>query len=105
MTPAAVSSHQRFTCLDPCIQKRTENFSQPLQRQSPVVTPLVLIIVRDKFTDPFPILFFDLDKKVCAVQLDLAFRLPKFDEVNTHDEGDNKPGINSIPETYRHPER
>jgi hypothetical protein len=105
MTPAAVCPQNWFTGFDARIRKGTENFSQPLQNQRAIVTPLVLVIVGNEFADSFPILFFDLNKEVRAVQPDLAFRLPKSDQVNPHDQGNDQPRVNSVPKSYRHPKR
>jgi hypothetical protein len=46
-----------------------------------------------------------MSEKMRAVQVDLTLRLPKPDEVHSHDQRDNQPSVNSVPETYRHPER
>jgi hypothetical protein len=84
------------------IRQRAENFSQPLEQEGAVISPLILIAVPNKLAHPLPILFLDLNEKVHAVQVDLAFRLPKSHEINAHDQRDKQTSVNSIPETYRH---
>ena len=84
MATPALTPDTRPSCFDTRIRQGPENFSQPLQNQGATLTPLVLIIVRDKRAHPFPILFLDLNEKMRAVQVDLAFHLPEPDEVYTN---------------------
>ena len=73
--------------------KKVERHSQACQQLRPVITPRIVIGGRDKITDVRPLPVFYMRDQVFAMKAHLPFRLPKPDEIDTDDEGQNQAGI------------
>ena len=87
------------------IARETEDGTDPFQQDGAVMSPSVLVVIRNKSGDPAPILLFNLGEKMRAVQFHLPLGLPKTREKNSHDRGEKKAGVKAVAENWRHARR
>src|SRR6266481_4380729 len=100
--PLRLNLHAWIGCDDPGSAHPSETVSHAFENPRPIVALLILIIIADKIGYSLPVSVFYRVKEIFCVSLDLAFRPPEPDEIQSNSNGQGKSAKESFTKRDRH---